>query len=99
MIYTSASQDDVTITPIVGIVTFSPGQTEAVISVGVVNDAIPEENELLTLRLDSVTGDAVVVESNDEATLLITPSDDPNGVFQFETPTEEAVEGDAVTLT
>ncbi len=100
IIYTSASQDDVIVTPTIGILTFGAGQTQAIISVGVVNDVIPEENEFLTLRLDSVvTGDAVIVESNNEATLLVAPSDDPNGVFQWESTTVTAEEGTANIMT
>ncbi len=98
IIYTSAIEDDVSVTPIVGILTFDPGQTEAAVSVNVIDDDIPEENELLTLRLDSATGDAVIVESNNEATLLILPSDDPNGVFQWESTTATVEEGTTSVL-
>ena len=83
MTYTTASASDVTITPVGGVVSFIDGQSTATISVNVVDDAIPEQSEILTIRLLSVTGDAVLVTPR-EATLQIAPSDDPNGVFQFD---------------
>ena len=80
--YSSASPADVVVTPSDNRVTFAPGEVQASISVRVVDDTIPEEDELLTLNLVSVSGDAVLV-SPSQATLAIGPSDDPNGVFFF----------------
>ena len=64
-------------------VSFVDGQSTATISVDVVDDSIPEQSEILAIRLLSVTGDAVLVTPR-EATLQIAPSDNPNGVFQFD---------------
>jgi hypothetical protein len=81
--YTTASASDVIITPVGGVVSFIDGQSTATISVNVVDDTIPEQSEILAIRLLSVTGDAVLVTQR-EATLQIAPSDNPNGVFQFD---------------
>ena len=78
-------------------ITFLPGQTQAMITVSVVSDGIPEESELLVIRLTSTTGDAVIVSPN-VTTLLIAPSDDPNGLFQFEMDMVEATEGETISL-
>lgn len=78
---------------------FSEGQAQARISVLVVDDDIPELQELLMLQLTSVRGDAVLVTPT-LATLIIDPSDDPNGVFLFSDMSllTEAEEGDTVQL-
>ena len=83
--YSTASANDVTIAsgPNGGVVNFIDGQTSAVISVQVLDDLVPEESEILTIRLVSVSGDAVLVTPT-EATLELLPSDDPNGVFEFD---------------
>ena len=97
--YTSASADDVVITPSSGIVTLANGETEAIITIEVVNDTIPEESESLRVDLTSTTGDAVLVTPT-TATVDILPSDDPNGVFQFAANSREltAEEGDTLQL-
>ena len=81
--YTTASASDVVIAPVGGVVSFVDGQSTATISMDVVDDTIPEQSEILAIRLTSVTGDAVLVTPRD-ATLQIAPSDNPNGVFQFD---------------
>ena len=98
--YTSASADDVVITPSSGIVTLAHGETEATITLEVVNDTTPEEAESLRVDLTSTTGDAVLVEPI-TATVDILASDDPNGVFQFAANSRElaAEEGDTLHLT
>ncbi len=88
------------LTPSSNIVTFPPGQTQANITVSVLDDTIPEEQELLMLILVSViAGDAVLV-SPVQATLVIELNDDPNGVFGFfdESLLAEAEEGDVLQL-
>lgn len=101
MTYTTASANDVTITPapIGGVVNFVDGQSSATISVEVLDDSIPEMSEILTFRLVSVTGDAVLVTPT-EATLQVSPNDDPNGVFQFNSDSSflSVQEGDSVDL-
>ena len=100
MAYTSASSDDVTITPSSSIVTFEDGEYEAVISVLVVNDTAPEETERLEISLTSTTGDAVLVTPT-AAVFNILPNDDPNGVFVFgEDFTDLSVEeGESLEIT
>ena len=97
--YSTASTNDVIITPAGGVVNFVDGQSTATISVDVVDDSIPEESEILTIRLISVSGDAVLVTQR-EATLQLSPSDDPNGVFQFNSNfiLLSVQEGDSVDL-
>lgn len=81
--YQTASPNDITLAPSSGMVAFAPGQTQASITVTVLDDGTPEEQELLMLSLLSVSGDAVLV-SPAQATLVIELSDDPNGVFTFD---------------
>lgn len=97
--YQSAFSSDVLLTPSSGVVVFVPGQTQASISVAVLDDDMPEEQELLSLNLISVRGDAVLV-SPTQATLVIELSDDPNGLFAFaeESLMVAAEEGDTVQL-
>ena len=80
--FTSASSGDVVILPSSGIVTLGDGESQTVISLEIVNDAIPEETESLSVSLVSTTGDAVLVTPT-SAVITILPSDDPNGVFVF----------------
>lgn len=80
--YSSASPADVSVSPLNGVVVFAPAQTQASIEVTVLDDDEPEQEEMLSLSLVSVSGDAVLV-SPDQATLVVEFSDDPNGVFDF----------------
>ena len=97
--YSTTSASDVIITPARGVVNFVDGESTAAISVEVVDDVIPEMSEILTIRLVSVTGDAVLVAPS-EATLRLLPSDNPNGLFQFNEGFAilSAQEGDSVDL-
>ena len=97
--YSTAMAGDVIITPTGGVVNFVNGQSIAAISVEVIDDVIPEMSEILTIRLISVTGDAVLVAPS-EATLRLSPSDDPNGAFQFDDGFAllSVQEGDSVDL-
>lgn len=100
VIHQTSSPDDVELIPSGNIVRFSSGQTQASITVNVLDDFIPEEQELLMLTLVSVSaGDAVLV-SPAEATLVIYLSDDPNGVFEFsdDLVSVEAEEGEMLRL-
>ena len=54
--YATASPSDVRVTPSGGVVSFPPGQTQAVVSVELVDDSLPEESERVLLSLDSTTG-------------------------------------------
>lgn len=99
MSYQTASSDDVMISPSEGVVIFAPGQTQASIMVSVLDDDVPEEQELFELSLVSVSGDAVLV-SPTQATVVIEFSDDPNGLFAFAEDSVIVVadEGDTVQL-
>ncbi len=79
----TGSPEDVLVSPEDGLVVFANGQTQATVIVEVVDDSIPEEDESVSLALDSiVSGDAVLFQPR-VATLLIQQSDDPNGAFAF----------------
>ena len=64
-------------TPLSGTVTIAAGQTSATIDVAVVDDAILEATESVTLTIDSITsGDAdVSIGSSNSATVLIADND------------------------
>ena len=100
VLYSTASPNDISITaPQGGVITFIDGQTTAVISIDVIDDDLPEESELLVISLIAASGDVVIVTPF-EATLILAPSDDPNGVFQFATGFTDvlAQEGDEPAL-
>ena len=80
--YNGASESDVVVTPSGGILQLPPGVREGTISVMVLDDMIPEDQELLTISLLGTTGDAVLGTPTN-ATLIIPPNDDPNGLFSF----------------
>ena len=58
VIYTSASSSDVTIDPTNNMITLMDGDTcrSGVISITILDDALPELMEQLQIRLTSVTG-------------------------------------------
>lgn len=100
VVYSASSPADVELSPLNGVVVFAPAQTQANITVTVLDDEQPELEEMLSLTLVSVSGDAVLV-SPSLATLVIELSDDPNGVFAF---TEDSLlverqEGETAQLT
>ena len=68
-------------TPLTGTVTILAGQTSATIDVAVIDDSILEDNEAVTVTLDSITsGDAdVSIGTVDSATITI--SDDDTAVI------------------
>lgn len=80
--YNSASASDVQVTPSSGVVQLAAGDMQASISVAVLEDNTPEEEELLSVRLLSTSGDTVLGIPI-TATLIIPPNDDPNGLFSF----------------
>ncbi|PFX17387.1 G-protein coupled receptor 98 [Stylophora pistillata] len=65
-----------------GIARFSDGQTSTFINVTIIDDAVPEQRDYFTVRLDSVTGGAKL-ESPTTVTVTIETSDDPGGLFGF----------------
>ena len=73
---TAASGDD--FAPLTGTVTIAAGSTSAEIDVSVVDDAILESSETITVTLDSITSgdpDITVDTVNDAATVTITDDD------------------------
>ena len=56
VIYTSASSSDVTIDPTNNMITLMDGDRSGVISITILDDALPELMEQLQIRLTSVTG-------------------------------------------
>ena len=63
-------------------VTFVDGQSEAQVNISIVDDNIPETEEMFQLQLLSTTGDAVISTTN-TSTVIIRASDDHRGVFSF----------------
>ena len=82
VMYSSTSSGDVQIAPSSGVVELIAGQMQASISVAVMDDSMPEVEELLSVLLISTTGDTVLGGSIN-ATLIIPPNDDPNGILSF----------------
>ncbi|MHC4499145.1 MAG: Calx-beta domain-containing protein, partial [Planctomycetota bacterium] len=83
---TATSGDDYTLTP--GTLIFSPGQTTKNISIDIVNDGAPEEDETIILELSSPTGPNVTL-GTDQHTYTI--SDTRPKVF-FNTATDTGPE-------
>ena len=94
----SASTSDVTIMPN-DTITMVDGQTEAIVTLAVIDDDTPEETETFHIELTNITGDAVLVVPT-VATVHIQPSDDPNGVFNFAADSRKisAMEGDTLQI-
>lgn len=97
--YLSGSAADVLVSPSSGVVVMAAEQTQASITVAVLDDTLPEQEELLAVSLVAVSGDAVLV-APDMATLVIASSDYPNGVFAFAEDSQlvAAEEGDMTQL-
>ena len=97
--YSEASPADLAVSPANGMVEFAPGQMQASVMVTIVDDDEPEQQEMATVSLISVSGDAVLV-SPDQATLVILFNDDPSGIFSFRDDSLllEAQEGDTAQL-
>ncbi len=94
-----ASPSDVEFSPSGGVLQLLPGTQLGSIFITVLDDQIPEAQELLTVRLLATTGDAVLATPTN-ATVLIPPNDDPNGVFAFSMDSLDvtATEGQTVDL-
>ena len=54
--YDSASPNDVTVTPVSGVLVFQEGQRDAQIVVTITDDVTPEESEILRVELTETTG-------------------------------------------
>jgi len=90
---------DVLVVPPSGILQLPPGVSQGAITVQVLEDDVPEAQELLTLTLVASTGDTVLGTPT-SATLIIPPNDDPNGRFSFSPEAVDvmATEGQTVNL-
>ena len=75
------------------------GDTEAEVNITIVDDNMPEEEEVFQLQLSSTTGDAVI-SSVDTSTVIIRANDDHRGVFSFNetSRTLTATEGNMYNL-
>ena len=74
----TASQSDYT--PMGGTVTFAPGQSTRPLPLAVVDDSVPEFDEMFTVRLVGVVGSAILGDVI-VSTVTIEANDDPNGAL------------------
>jgi hypothetical protein len=82
-----------------GALTFADGETIMSFSVGVVDDAIVESDETVTLSLSNPSGGGGLGAMR-QATLTIVDDDlSYRGTFHFETATGEVTEGDDLSIT
>ncbi len=63
-----------------GTVTFAPGQSTRPLPLAVVDDSVPEFDEMFTVRLVGVVGSAVLGDVI-VSTVTIEANDDPNGAL------------------
>jgi G-protein coupled receptor 98 len=78
----TASLDDVSRATASGTVQLIGGQQRAMFMIDIVNDAIPELDEVFTVELESATDGAQIGNQN-VITVTILANDDINGVFSF----------------
>lgn len=78
----TASLDDVSRATASGTVQFIDGQQRATFMIDIVNDAVPELDEVFTVELESATDGAQIGNQN-VITVTILANDDINGVFSF----------------
>ena len=83
-------------TPVVsdGRLTFNPGEVSKVVSISVVDDALPEHEEFMRLQLFDPVGPAVLHRSASQGLGTIVSDDPP----QLQVADASAVEGDFVTF-
>ncbi len=74
----TASQSDYT--PMRGTVTFAPGQSTRPLPLAVIDDSVPEFDEMFTVRLVGVVGSAILGDVI-VSTVTIEANDDPNGAL------------------
>ena len=82
-----------------GTVVFQIGERQKTISVKTIDDNIPEIAEEFIIRLQSSTGDTILIPPID-ARVIISANDDPFGIFQFSSQSlyKVASEGNTVSL-
>ena len=82
-----------------GTVVFQIGERQKIISVKTKDDNIPEVAEEFIIRLQSSTGDTILIPPID-ARVIISANDDPFGIFQFSSQSlyKVASEGNTVPL-
>lgn len=78
----TASLDDVSRATASGTVQLTGGQQRATFTIDIINDAIPELDEVFTVELESATDGAQIGNQN-IITVTILANDDINGVFSF----------------
>ncbi|XP_078413685.1 adhesion G-protein coupled receptor V1 [Cetorhinus maximus] len=61
---------------------FEPGDKDAVIAINILDDGIPEEDEIFAVRLTNAKGGAEI-GSNDQVTIVIQSNDDAHGIIGF----------------
>ncbi|GCB81517.1 hypothetical protein scyTo_0023000, partial [Scyliorhinus torazame] len=82
---------------------FEPGDKDAVIAINILDDDIPEDDEIFAVRLTNAKGGAEI-GSNDEVDIIIQSNDDAHGIIGFvqsslSKQVEELEQNSMVTLT
>lgn len=81
-----------------GTITFAPGETEKTVLVALVDDAIPEANDVFGFAIDNVTGGAVLLAPR-TATVTITDDDVPLPSYpSFADPSGLTLNGSALVV-
>ncbi|MFN8495673.1 MAG: Calx-beta domain-containing protein [Caldilineaceae bacterium] len=80
-----------------GTLTFLPGETNKTFSVLIINDNLPEANEVFNVTLSNVTGGATLAHPGDQAVVTII-DDDPAPSLQFSSATYATIEGSVVNV-
>ena len=78
-------------------VVFQIGEKQKTISVQTLDDNLPETAEEFIVRLQSSTGDTILIPPTD-ARVIISPNDQPYGVFQFSQASLYTVTSEGQTL-
>jgi hypothetical protein len=73
--------------PAAGTLFFWPGQRAQTVTIGVVDDSVPEVDEMLTVAFGTPTGGARVAPLAARVAVLIAANDDPKGVVGFKAAT------------
>ncbi|XP_038661208.1 adhesion G-protein coupled receptor V1 isoform X3 [Scyliorhinus canicula] len=86
-----------------GELTFEPGDKDAVIAINILDDDIPEDDEIFAVRLTNAKGGAEI-GANDEVDVIIQSNDDAHGIIGFvqsslSKQVEELEQNSMVTLT
>ena len=74
-----------------GVVEFAEGDVSATGTIIIQDDDIPEDAEVIAIKLMSASAGVTLAEGNQVAGLVIVSNDDPFGVFEFADPTSIVV--------